>query len=90
MKQAEVFDETESPIPLASVADVERMLAKVIRQVHKGTLTPQLGHSLIIGLGTLARIKEARIERIWAKRAEVLWAERQARLTDASGPQAHN
>ncbi len=59
---AETFDETESPIPLAGPSDCERALARFIRQIHKGHLDPKVGHSLIIGLGTLAKMMRARAD----------------------------
>lgn len=52
----EVFDASESPIPLSSRADVRRALAKVLRQIHKGSMEVKVGHCLVIGLGTLAKM----------------------------------
>lgn len=73
---ADSFDESESPIPLGTPAECERALAKFIRQVHKGTLDSKIGHSLIIGIGTLAKMMReraadeaiARLERIEGRR----------------------
>lgn len=75
---SEVFDESESRIPLGTPADCERALAKFIRQIHKGTMDPKVGHSLIIGVGTLAKMMREsraegaldRLERLEAKRGE--------------------
>lgn len=59
---SETFDETESPIRLGTPADCERALARFIRQVHKGSLDHKIGHSLIIGIGTLAKMMRERHE----------------------------
>lgn len=75
---AEVFDESESHIPLDTPADCERALARFIRQIHKGTLDSKVGHSLVIGLGTLAKMMRsraddealARLERLERERAQ--------------------
>lgn len=57
LETPEVFDASETPTPLASRADVRRFLAKVIRQIHKGThLDYKVGQTVIMGLGVLAKI----------------------------------
>lgn len=52
----EVFGDDEDPIPLANRADVRRALAKCLRRVSRGTYTQAIGHCLVIGYATLAKI----------------------------------
>ncbi len=76
-KDVETYDETESPIPLRTHGDVQRALAKALRQIHKGTLDLARGHALVIGFGTLARMMREgvsddvtdRLDRIEAKQS---------------------
>lgn len=58
----ETFDESESPIPLRTMGDIERALARVIRQLHKGSLGVAVGHSMVIALGTLAKVKRESVD----------------------------
>lgn len=68
----EVFDDSESPIPLKGRADVRRALAKVIRQIHRGTMAHNVGQVLIIGLGTLAKIMHEDDESDLIRRIEAI------------------
>lgn len=90
LKQPEKIGEDETPIPLMTLGDVERALAKVLRQSHKGTLPLNVAHMMIIGLGTLAKVKQDARDSRWTKRAEVMWKDRQAKQTaDAASEEAH-
>lgn len=55
-----VFDESEAPIPLETLGDVDRALQKVIRQARKGTIELPVAHMMVIALGTLAKMKQDR------------------------------
>lgn len=86
MNSPETFGEDEAPIPLATLGDVQRALAKLIRQMRKGTVEPAHGHCCVIALGTLAKLMQDKRDSLWTKRAAVLWAEREK---DASAPENH-
>lgn len=60
---AEVFGKGETPLVLETLRDTKRVLAKIIRQIHFGTLDHKRGMVLIGGLGTLAKIQEAEQDR---------------------------
>lgn len=92
-KELETFGEDEAPTPLATLGDVQRALAKTIRQIQKGALGHQTGQVLINGLGTLAKMKQDARDSRWMQRAEVLWRERADRTArveaDAKSQENH-
>lgn len=84
---SEVFDETESPIPLTTPADCERAMARLLRQIHKGTLDTKKGHCLVIGIGTLAKMLRESAEYDALERLDRL--ERKNAEPPRADPQAH-
>lgn len=78
-KAPETFAEDEAPIPLATLGDVQRALARVIRQTKKGTVELATAHCMVIALGTLAKLMQDQRDSLWTKRAKKLWDEREAR-----------
>jgi hypothetical protein len=82
------LDASESPIRLETPADCERALAKFIKQIHKGSLDHKIGHSLIIGIGTLAKLmRERRDDEAMDKLAEL--ERKRAPHPSPPTPQAH-
>lgn len=83
-----MIEQSDDGIPLATTGDCERSLAKILRQVYKGTLDPKVGHSLIIGIGTLAKMmRETRTEQAIARLERLEKA--RGRAPDAVPTQAH-
>lgn len=76
-KARETFAEDEAPIPLATLGDVQRALAKIIRQTKKGTVDLPVAHCMVIALGTLAKLMQDQRDSLWTKRAKVMWSERE-------------
>lgn len=88
-KPGETIGEDEAPTPLASLGDVARALARVIRRIDKGSLDHAKGQVLINGLGTLAKLKQDARDSLWTKRAEQMWKEREASKR-AAEPEANH
>lgn len=76
--RTETFDETEAPIPLRTPGDVQRALAKTLRQVAKGTMDHTRGHCLIIGYGTLAKMMRETVADEVVRRLEAIEAKQAA------------
>ncbi len=74
----ETFDDSEAPIPLRTQGDVQRALAKALRQVAKGTLETARGHCLIIGYGTLAKMMRETVADEVLRRLEAIEAKQAA------------
>lgn len=62
---------------LDTLGDVRRALANTCRKIENGRLDSRTGHTLVIGLATLAKVMQDQRDSLWVKRARVLWAERQ-------------
>lgn len=62
---------------LETLGDVRRALANTCRKIENGSIDFKTGHSLVIALGTLAKVMQDQRDSIWVKRARVLWAERE-------------
>lgn len=78
-KVAETFEEDEHPLPLATLGDVQRALAKTIRQARKGAIELPMAHMMINGLGSLAGMMQDARDSRWTQRTRVLWEERAAK-----------
>lgn len=83
-KPSETFGEDETRTPLASLGDVERALARIIRRIDKGTLDHAPGQVMVNALGTLAKIKQDARDSKWLPRVKELWKEREAAKTNES------
>lgn len=80
MKTPETFGEDEAPLPLATLGDVQRALATVIRQVKKGTgIDLATAHCMINGLGSLAGMMQDARDSRWMQRSRIMWEERNAK-----------
>lgn len=84
MNDGEVVDDSESPIPLETLGDVQRALAKVVRQAHKGSLPLNVAHLMTITLGTLAKVMQDRRDSKWLPIVKELHRERQQQKTAAA------
>lgn len=76
-KTHEIIGEDEAPLPLATLGDVQRALAKTIRQARRGTIELPMAHMMINGLGSLAGMMQDARDSRWQQRARVLWDERE-------------
>lgn len=85
-KVSETFGEDETRTPLATLGDVERALARVIRRIDKGTLDHAPGQVMVNALGCLAKIKQDARDSKWLPRVKEMWKEREAR---SAQPEAH-
>ncbi len=77
-QERETFDETEAPIPLRTHGDVQRALAKVLRQIRKSSIDLPMAHALIIGFGTLAKMMREGVSDDLADRMDRLEAKQSA------------
>lgn len=60
---------------LNTLGDARRALAATCRDIRSGSLEPKTGHSLVIALGTLAKVMQDQRDSLWTKRAAKMWRE---------------
>ena len=80
----EVVDEDPGGIPLSALGDVQRELAKLYRQVKRGTVERELGGTLSFMLVQLGALMQDRRDNRHKQRLGVLWAEHQKSLPAGS------
>lgn len=66
-------DEKEGGIPLETLGDVRRAMAKDLRRMRERTLDVKLGNALMFGYTQLARLLQDSRDSRYQKRLKVLW-----------------
>lgn len=94
-QEASTPDEIDGPggdegVPLKSLGDVQREMAKVYRAMRKKRIAISDGNGLTQTLQYLAKVMQDRAESKWMQRAEVLWKERQERAAPDAKPQENH
>ncbi len=88
-KTTEIYGEDEHPLPLATLGDVQRALAKTIRQARKGTIDLPMAHMMINGLGSLAGMMQDARDSRWTQRTRIMWEEREVKTIAAVSEAGH-
>lgn len=92
MSQApEVDDEKEGGIPLETLSDVRRAMARCLRQLRTHKIEIKLGNALLFGYTQLAHLMQDARDTKYQKRLNVLWQahEKAAPQLPAEPPETH-
>lgn len=69
----EEVEEIKGGIPLETLADVRRAMAKDIRRLRAKTLDVKLGNALMFAYTQLAHLLQDKRDHVYQKRLKVLW-----------------
>jgi hypothetical protein len=82
----ELAEGKEEAIPLETLGDVRRFLARVSLEMYRKKLDSGAGHGIVIALGTLAKVMQDQRDSLWKRRTREMWEAHKARRAPTGEP----